>query len=582
MSDGWARTVWAAAVVAAVVCSACAASGATAAKWSEPATVSPAGQYVEAPRVAIDERGDVAVVWVDRADGYHTTVQLSVKSTGGSFSPPVTITEAAGENTEPVVALGPEGQVIVVWQSEANSGNLARELLMFSSGSIAGGAFSPPQAISGYEGGNGSMYPDVAIDEHGEALAVWVGLGDGGIHYATRAPGADGFSVPGTVTNPGSAMNSPSIAIAQNGAALAAWMDDQHVYAAAREAGDAFGGAQTIEQAPCLRPGVNTAIDEGGEAVVSWTADNPKCEGGTEGVRASYHAPGQPFETPGREAKMLALAGGVAVSPKGKVTLSGPGTAVTPYSLITVTRTADGSYGSPEAFSEAGEEPVLAYDTAGNLYAATDTRVWEGNETPDSGIVGNVAPAQGGFGPESSWLQTVRGELDLAPVIAAAGNGHAAVVWATGLVGQSFRAELSTLLPESLSSGVPSPGGTPESPGPAPGAFEEGAPHTSSAPIPSTAATAQREASPTIEKLDVTATGRRLLAVSGRARNASLVVVRLLQHGHILRSAHARLDGGRFRAVLSVTGLARGRYRIEILLRSGRWERAEQRWATVP
>jgi hypothetical protein len=581
MSDGRARKVWAAAFVAAVVGSACLASGATAARWSEPLTVSPAGQYVEAPRVAIDERGDVAVVWVDRTNEYHTTVQLSVKYAGGSLSPPITITEAAGENTEPVVALGPEGQVIVVWQSEASSGNLARELLMFSSGSITGGGFSPPQAISDYEGGNGSMYPDVAIDEHGEALAVWVGLGDGGIHYATRAPGADGFSVPGTVTNPGSAMSSPSIAIAQNGAALAAWMDDQHVYAAVREAGDAFGGAQTVEQAPCLRPGVNTAINEGGKAVVSWTADNPKCEGGTEGVRASYHAPGQPFEAPGREAKMLALAGGVAVSPKGKVTLSGPGTTATPYSLITATRMADGSYGSPEAFSEAGEEPVVAYDTAGNLYAATDTRAWEGNENPDSGIIGNVALAQGGFDPESSWLQTVRGELDLAPVIAAAGNGQAVVVWATGLVGQSFRAELSTLLPESLSPSVPNPAATPESPGPAP-EVSEGAPHMSSAPMPSTAATAQQGASPTIEKLDVTATGRRLLAVSGRARNASLVLVRLLQHGHVLRSVQARLDGGRFRVVLSVAGLPRGRYRIEILLRSGRRERVEQRWATVP
>ncbi len=476
MSDGWARKVWAAVFGAVVIGSAYLAAGATAARWGEPVTISPAGQYVEAPRVAIDERGDVAVAWVDRTTAYHTTVQLSVKYGGGAFSPPVTITEAAGENTEPVVALGPEGQVMVVWQSEVNSGDLARELLMFSSGSIVGGGFSPPQAISGYEGGNGSMYPDVAIDEHGEALAVWVGLGNGGLHYATRASGATGFSAPGTVTNPGSAMSSPSIAIAQSGASLVAWMDDQHVYAAVREAGGAFAGAQTIESAPCLRPGVNTAINEDGEAVVSWTADNPECEGGTEGVRASYRAPRQLFEAPGREAKMLALAGGVAVSPKGKVTLSGPGAAATPYSLITATRMADGSYGSPEAFSEAGEEPVLAYDAAGNLYAATDTRLWEGNESPDSGIVGNVAPAQGGFDPESSWLQTVQGELDSAPIIAAAGNGQAAVVWATGLVGQGFRAELSTLLPESLSPSVPTPAATtPGSLGPAPSASEDGA-----------------------------------------------------------------------------------------------------------
>jgi hypothetical protein len=591
--------VWVRATVLALACSVIPASRAAAATWSEPTTVSPEEEYAEEPRAAIDAHGDVAVVWRDSIDSYNSTIQLSVKPAGGSFSAPVTISDTPGQNQEPTVALGPEGQVLVVWESEDQRGGLYDEVVMSSSGSVAGGGFSQPEAIA-YEGGSGGMLLGVWIGEHGQALAVWAGLGDNA-HYALRAPGAGGFSAPVTLANPGTSLNRPSIAIANSGAALVAWTgwtdretdgrSWEGVYTSVREAGQPFGATQTVEEAPCLGGEVDGAINEAAEAVVSWPAGILECEPHTARARASYRPPGGSFEVP----VGVEVVGGAAVSPEGKITISGYGPNGSD-SQVAVTRMPDGSYGSAEVISQGqiyneDDPPVLAYDADGNLYAATDTRAWvpgpePGDDVPDSGIIGNVAPAQGGFAAESSWLQTVRDRLDSLPVVAAAGDGQAVVIWTSGQW-----VELSMVLPESL---VPAPAPPPESPatppahpqspGPGPAAPATpgaGMPRTSPAPTPSTATTAQAGASPTLGKSAVITPALRLLAVSGPARHASVVVVQLLRHGHVLRSAHADIGAGRFRAVLSVAGLAPGRYRIEILLRRGRWERAEQRWVSV-
>jgi hypothetical protein len=194
------------------------AASAGAAVWNPTVTVSPADESAEEPQVAINAHGDVAVVWEDRTSPFGTKIQLSMKPAGGSFSAPVTITEAPGENTGPAVALGPGGQVIVVWQTPADIEYLNRELVMASTGSIAGGQFSAPEAISGYEGGTGPLYSRAEISASGEALAFWRGV-DERLHYTERPPGGAHFAPPETIGHPGTLVFSP------DGTALAVWVE---------------------------------------------------------------------------------------------------------------------------------------------------------------------------------------------------------------------------------------------------------------------------------------------------------------------------------------------------------------------
>lgn len=578
--------------------------------WAAPVTVSPPGQYVEAPQAAVDERGDEAVVWEDRINPYHTKIEISLRPDGGSFASPVTVTEAPGENSTPSVALGPRGEALVAWSSEADTEHEARELIETSSGSVATGSFSPPTPVSGYEGGNGWMYPHVGIAADGEAVAVWAGL-DGRLHYATRPAGSDGFGAPRSVTNPGgTTMFSPSIDISPGGSAVAAWTDYQHVYATVREAGGSFGAVQTVESAKCEFDGVHAAIDAAGVAVLEWPTTNDECDSGVAvTLMAAYRPPGETFEAPVAAAAMggWSWAGDPAVSPAGRVTISALGEMTrpaSPGSLTALTRSADGSWGEPEAISrdDAVEEPpALAYDAAGNLYGGSDTRTYEeGSGEPISGIVGNIAPAGEGFAAESSLLQSVRGELDTAPVIAAAGSGQAVAAWATGVVGERFSAEVSSALSRSDGAEAGPPpaseeaGGEAGAPSASESAPDDGAQHggagdttaagvsVSVSPGASTT-TASTGTAPTAGKPgDGPVSPARGLAVTGPADGARWIVVRLLRAGHLLTTARARISHGRYRAILEIGSLRHGRYRLEVLMGRGTHERRAYRWIELP
>jgi hypothetical protein len=552
--------------------------------WNPAIAVSPASESAEAPQAAIDAHGDLAVVWENRSSGYHTTIELSRKPAGGSFSAPVTIGEEPGENESPAVALGPEGQLIVVWTSEADTQYEERELVMASTGSIAGGQFSAPEAISGYEGGNGFMHPRAAITDSGEALAFWRGL-DERFHYTERLPGGTHFAQPQTLAHSG------SLALSPDGTALAVWGEGEelaaHLVAAIKRPGLPFEPAETIDALACGE--LHAAINDAGDAIVDWTTTKECDSGGEVVLHADYRPAGGHFGAPVDAAELggWARAGGVAVSPAGRVAISTQGWMTSPASpayVTALTRLPDGSYGAPETISHQElleDPPVLAFDAEGNLYAAADTRDYWGEL--ESGILANVAPAGGTFAPESEWLQTLLYEYEYPPALVTAGEGQAAAVW----LADESRVELATLAPVH---GTPPE--DPQPPEPVPPASSSSG--TGSGSAGTTAASAEgtpsQGPSPAGPEAAANPSGgvagsisgraavrHRQLAVTGRVGGARSIDVLLIDGRRVVRSGNARLSKGSFRALLSLDGLSPGGYRIEILRRGERWHHAAYR-----
>jgi hypothetical protein len=557
--------------------------------WNPAIAVSPADEIAGEPRAAIDAHGDLAVVWENHTSAYHTTILLSRKLAGGSFSAPVTIGEAPGQNQSPAIALGPEGQLVVLWQTDADTEYEVRELVMASTGSIAGGQFSAPEAISGYEGGNGFMHPRVAIADNGETIAMWRGL-DERTHYTERAPSGAHFAQPKTINGQGTLVFSP------DGTALAAWGEGEglaaHLVAAVKQPGMPFGPAETIETSACGE--LHAAINDAGDAVVDWTTTK-QCESGGEPVwlRASYRPAGGHFGAPVDAAEMggWSQAGGVAVSPKGRVELSAKGWMTNPAHpgyVTALTRLPDGSYGAPETISNQElleSPPVLAFDAEENFYAAAETRDWWGGL--ESGILANVAPAAGTFAAESQWLQTLQDEYENPPSLVAAGEGQAAAVWLAG----EQRVELATLAsaegappqdpppaPPPTSSAPPTPSsGAGSVTGGATAASAEGTPSQGQAPPPAGSAAANPSGGVAGSASERAAAQPRHLTVTGRVGGARSILVRLIRGGQVVRSSKARLAKDGFRALLSLDGLRPGDYQIEILRHGSGRHRAAYR-----
>src|SRR3954452_17317740 len=86
---------------------------------------------------------------------------------------------------------------------------------------------------------------------------------------------ADGAVTPAkTISAKGHSASGPSLAVARDGSAVAAWAWHDPagcvVQAATRPAGGQFGAPQTLSSAQVSRPFITLAVGEGGDAVAAW------------------------------------------------------------------------------------------------------------------------------------------------------------------------------------------------------------------------------------------------------------------------------------------------------------------------
>ncbi|HEX6229416.1 MAG TPA: PKD domain-containing protein [Solirubrobacterales bacterium] len=130
--------------------------------WSEPLDVSDESHNAFMPQVAADPQGNATAVWrID--DGSIEIIQSSERPAGGVWSEPVDLAQNA---SFPQVAADPQGNAIAMWDRSS-----AGDDVLQSSVRPAGGGWSEPVDVSG--GGSVSGAPRVAVDNQGNATAVW-------------------------------------------------------------------------------------------------------------------------------------------------------------------------------------------------------------------------------------------------------------------------------------------------------------------------------------------------------------------------------------------------------------------------
>jgi PKD repeat protein len=231
-------------------------------------TLSDAGEDSQAPDVAIDAHGDALAVWL-RYDGSDERVQAAYRPAGGAFGTPQTLSEAGVEATGPRVAMNGAGEAVVVW-----SVMLGGKEEIQAAPAAPGGAFGTPVNLTGFS--VVASVPQVALDSHGDAIAVWDGYDGTNIRIedAIRAAGG-GFGAAQFLSPAGSNADTPQVAFDAAGNALAVWRFDgspaSTVQGAYRPAGGSFAPAQTISTpspAPAQAPQV--AFDGSSEGVVAW------------------------------------------------------------------------------------------------------------------------------------------------------------------------------------------------------------------------------------------------------------------------------------------------------------------------
>jgi hypothetical protein len=235
-------------------------------------TLSDPGGGAFGARIAMDKDGDAVAVW-QRFDGSNGRIQAAFRPRGGTFGPAETISAAGRTAIEPDVAMDDAGNAIAVWERHSDEGGLRAQATFRP----RGGNFGPAQTLS--EPGNNVFIQDpvrVAMNKHGDAIAVFMSVAtpNNNVQAAFR-PAGGSFGPAQTLSNPGQNSFAPEVAIDDDGDAVAMWESVgggviRQIQAAFATAGGSFGTTQGVSDASQQALNIEVAADRDGNAIAVW------------------------------------------------------------------------------------------------------------------------------------------------------------------------------------------------------------------------------------------------------------------------------------------------------------------------
>jgi hypothetical protein len=243
--------------------------------------------YVDDPAVAIDERGGVAVAWVDQArkDVFfqRNGQAINVSRSPGTFS------------WLPRLITSPQrpGMFHLLWQEIVFSGGSHGGDILHARSTDGGQTFSAPLNLSNSVGGdgkgrtsrehwhNGSL--DIAAGADGAVYAAWTEY-EGRLLLAVSSDGGEAFSEPRHIAgDDAQPARAPSLAVGPDRTLYLAWTTGDIRIARSTDGGATFGEALVVRRSSAYADAPKIALDprntlhlsfsEGGSVVYTRSAD---------------------------------------------------------------------------------------------------------------------------------------------------------------------------------------------------------------------------------------------------------------------------------------------------------------------
>jgi len=198
--------------------------------WTYPSSrtdnITPDGQNAFDPQVAMDDNGNAIIVWWQH-DGSNCQIFKS-EYRNGVWTHPASLADNISPNGSDAhyqqVAMDDSGNTIIVWQQSDDSGDAQ----IFKS-EYRNGAWTNPASLTDNISPDGSdaSRPQVAMDDNGNAVIVWVQY-DGGYQQIYRSEYRNGAwtdpsSLADNISPDGSDASRPQVAMDDNGNAVIVW-----------------------------------------------------------------------------------------------------------------------------------------------------------------------------------------------------------------------------------------------------------------------------------------------------------------------------------------------------------------------
>ena len=395
-----------------------AAARAEAPLWGGPHRLSAPGARNAAVAVGVGRDGIVAWSRPDPLKGDHR-IEAATRSRRGWRRPRLIGRANPLMGQSPVVAMDRGGDAYVGWIASAdNALNVAIHVpgTPWFHSAIAADARDA----------------ELAVDDAGDAAAVWVHLGQ--VEFAAR-PRSSAWSPPQVLSSPTLAAEHPRLAMSASGDVFVLWVAGvggvPQAQATIRPAGQPFGSVQTLSVPGAAVAAPVIASDAEGDAAAAWAVTSSPMV-----VQTAVRRAGQiGFDAPVALASRPAVSPvAVAVGPRGRAVV----TWVSRFVEVTE-RTTGGRWTAPRRVSgprdSIASPALVAADRAGDEAIA-----WSGSSrTPRRQLAVHVADrhARGPWRPAQ--VVSARAEQDPSdPALALGGRANGLLAWRSLLPGSTF------------------------------------------------------------------------------------------------------------------------------------------------
>jgi PKD domain len=251
--------------------------------WGSPLTISSGAVEGTLPQVGLDAAGDGFAAWLSKSGAEYSILVSTRAGLSGAWTKPVlleTLGMSVIEDAQPRLAVDAKGDAIVVWEHVKGP-----EAFVESSSRPAGATGWGPSQVAA-EDAEPLHNPEVGLDSAGDATVVWEAKGASVRITAAARPAAGSWGAGAPLSELGSNANVPRLAVAADGDAIAIWErfgEEEGNMAEIIEASTRAGAAAAFSHAAKvtkIQPtrgevaGQHVALDEHGDAVVTWSETN--------------------------------------------------------------------------------------------------------------------------------------------------------------------------------------------------------------------------------------------------------------------------------------------------------------------
>ncbi len=400
--------------------------------FSTPKILSNNPGFSFAPQIAVDASGNINVVWEDGASGLSILFSRSADG-GATFSNPKKLSNNPGGSETPRIAVDAKGNINVVWKAFI-PGNPD---IFFTPSTDGGATFSTPKNLSNSSGF--SDFPQIAVDGSGNVNVVWEDDTPGNldIFYSRSTDGGTTFSAPINLSNNPAVSEQPRMVVDASDNINVVWADNTPpdtnpdiFFTRSTDGGATFSTPKNVSNNSGFSFNAQIVADASGNIDVVWD-DN------TAGNRDIFFSRSTDGGATFSRSKNLSNNTGFSSEPLISVDVSGNINVVwqdtTPGNVdIFFSRSTDGgaTFSIPKNISnDTGESaaPEFAEDQRGNINV-----VWRDN-TPGSRDIFFSRSTDGGatFSAPKNLSSNAGSSSSSSPQVAVDSSGNVNVVWQT-------------------------------------------------------------------------------------------------------------------------------------------------------